>query len=44
MRKDESRVSEYAKHTRKRTGLRRQVNKGVRRNVKNSLRNAKGDN
>ena len=37
MRKDESKISEHAKHTRKRTGLRRQVNKAVRRNVKVDL-------
>ena len=38
MRKDESSVNEYAKHTRKRTGLRRRVNKSVRANAKASLR------
>lgn len=38
MRKDESGVSEYARHTRKRTGLRRRVNKRVRANVKRDLR------
>lgn len=38
MRKDESGVSEHAKHTRKRTGLRRIVNKRVRANVKRELR------
>lgn len=38
MRKDESRVSCWWKHTRKRLGMRRIVNKGVRRNVKPQLR------
>ena len=40
MRKDESNVNEYCKHTRKNKGkgLRRQVNKGVRRNVKAALK------
>jgi len=38
MKKDESRISEYAKHTRKRTGLRRRVNKAVRRAAKLMLR------
>lgn len=38
MRKDESKVGCWWKHTRKRLGMRRQVNKGVRRNVKQQLR------
>jgi len=40
MRKDESSVREYCKHTRKKggKGLRRQVNKGVRKNVKSAIR------
>ena len=41
MKKDNSGVSEYAKHTRKRTGLRRLVNKAVRKNAKKALRNEK---
>jgi hypothetical protein len=40
MRKDASGVSEYAKHTRKRTGLRRRVNKGVRAAAKRVIRKA----
>jgi hypothetical protein len=40
MRKDESKVSEWCKHTRGKNGkgLRRRVNKGVRRNVKSVIR------
>lgn len=38
MRKDNSGISEYAKHTRKRSGLRRRVNKAVRRNTKTGIR------
>jgi hypothetical protein len=43
MHKDNSGVGEWAKHTRKRTGLRRRVNKGVRRNTKAVLREGRGD-
>lgn len=38
MHKDESGVTEFCQHTRKRSGLRRRVNKGVRRNVKAELK------
>ena len=38
MKKDNSGVGEYAKHTRKRLGLRRRVNKAVRRNAKVKIR------
>jgi len=38
MRKDGSGVSEWAKHTRKRTGLRRRVNKANRRKAKAEIR------
>ena len=37
MKKDGSGVSEYAKHTRKRTGLRRRVNKAERRSAKRRI-------
>jgi|ETNvirnome_2_300_1030623.scaffolds.fasta_scaffold23217_4 hypothetical protein len=43
MRKDSSNVSEYAKHTRKRTGLRRRVNKAERANVKRRIEVASKD-
>jgi hypothetical protein len=41
MRKDNSGISEYAKHTRKRTGLRRLVNKAARANAKKAIRHEK---
>ena len=44
MRKDESKISEHCKHTRKRKGLRRRVNKAVRRNVKADLAKDEKDN
>ncbi len=40
MRKDESNAGYWHKHTRKRLGIRRIVNKGARRNVKAELRGA----
>lgn len=37
MRKDNSGVGLWARHTKKAAGIRRRVNKGVRRNTKNAL-------
>jgi len=42
MRKDESGVHEYVKHTRKRLGLRRRVNKAVRAAAKKLVRKTDG--